>query len=204
MAKEDLNKQYQEDLAYNSANSMFTDASDEMLGERHPGYFSKIDDVNGRKYQCHTFDNGHCYYMNPNTKKLMQFMPLSPDLFLHKYIETFTLNFLSQNGLAERIGAKPVAAFDEVTLAEGDVVHLHVELDRDEKTAFVANICLADLEMEKRLLAGIVRLCRFCAFLPYVGYAGDGLLAWLKGNGAEEEEDDDGTVLAVTEGTTLE
>lgn len=196
----DLAKQYKADLEYNAANPMFSDKDDEMLGERKDGYYSKIDDVNGRKFLCHTFDNGHCYYMNPNTKKIMQFTELRPDLFLHKYIETYVSNFVQANALSNVANATFTVQFEEVILANADVHFLQIEIDRDENALLVESIFLANADVEMKLLAGIYRLCKFCAFPMFVGNTSDSLAEMLENAGAVKDEDD---IFEINETTQL-
>lgn len=198
MAKEDISILYKQDLEYNAANPMFTDKDDEMLGERKNGYYAKIDDNNGRKFLCHTFDNGHCFYMNPNTKKLMQFTQLSPDLFLHKYVETFMINFIKSNNL--EVDAEADVQFEEVTFGKGDQPNLKVVLDRDEDSLTVSAISVGSTELAMKLIDGIYRLCKFCSFPMFVDSPATELAAKLHAAGAEPVDGEE-NVYEITENT---
>lgn len=199
MSKVNLEQQYKEDLANSVANAMFSDKDDEMLGERKNGYYSKTEDVNGRKYLCHIFDNGHCYYMNPNTKKLMQYTELRPDLFLHKYVETYVANFILANNLTAEISATPNVEFEAVTLENDEKTYLSIGLDREENEMIVEDIELPNVELERKMMEGIYRLCKFCSFKMFIADGTPALLDFLKANGATADEEDE--LLEITDAT---
>lgn len=169
--KEDLTSLYKADLEYNAANPMFSDKDDEMLGERKQGYYTKIDDQNGRKFLCHTFDNGHCYFMNPNTKKLMQFMELRPDIFLHKFVETYTTNFVAANPVDALAGVSIDTQFEVVELKKGEETVVRFELDRDEDSLLMSLPAFNLPDLALKLTEGIYRLCKYCSFQMFVSDA---------------------------------
>lgn len=186
--KEDLAMLYKADLEYNAANPMFSDKDDEMLGERKQGYYTKIDDQNGRKFLCHTFDNGHCYFMNPNTRKLMQFMELRPDIFLHKFVETYMANFVAANTVDTFANVTIDTQFDEVNVNKGDVAVVKFELDREENSLLMSLPAFNLPELGLKLVDGISRLCKYCSFQMFVSDADASVSDALVKAGAEPAE----------------
>ncbi|MCR5569419.1 MAG: hypothetical protein K6G31_09120 [Paludibacteraceae bacterium] len=189
--KEDIAKLYKADLEYNAANPLFSDKDDEMLGERKQGYYSKIDDQNGRKFLCHTFDNGHCYFMNPNTRKLMQFMELRPDIFLHKFIETYLSNFIAGNPSEVFDQVAVNTQFEEVNVSRGEVLVAKFELDRDENSLLLSLPAFNQPDLGLKLVEGIYRLCKYCAFQMFVGDAAPAVNEALEKAGAVSVEDEE-------------
>ena len=89
-------EQFNNDIALNADNILFTMTDDEVMGKREQGFYRKdiIDD--GHECRNFIFDNGHHYVLDKEEQMLYVCEPISEDYFIHKFLEKVVSDFINE------------------------------------------------------------------------------------------------------------
>lgn len=138
---EQILDEFNEDLVFNSQNSLFAPLNDAYMGERIEGGFVKkietnIEDVFLLEY---TFDNGHYYLYEPESKTIIDEKKTPKDFFIHKHIEKCIYDVIVNN--SDLKNPDILCDYNEITTpSHNPIISLSAVIERVPKFVYVTEI----------------------------------------------------------------
>ena len=130
-------EQFNNDVAFNANNILFTMTDDEVMGQRVQGFYIKDIIDNGHKCRNFIFDNGH-HYVFDNVEEMFYVCESIPEEYLiHKYLEKVVSDFVKTWSIDKYIeGFKIYCSNDEINAKS----LIRLLPYREDKVVYLTNI----------------------------------------------------------------
>ena len=132
-------EQFNNDVAFNANNILFTMTDDEDMGHREQGFYTKDIYDNGNVRREFIFDNGHYYVLNIEEQMLYVYEPIPEEYFIHKHLEKAVCDFVDKWSIDESDSETFIYCSNNEVDAK---TLIRLLINREERIVYLTNILI--------------------------------------------------------------